>query len=98
MNTMLVSQSGLSPEGIPCMSDSPSRQEVKEMVEDAVEAKVETAVTKGIDKWMSKYELKPHHFVYLDAAYNKTLAGQNLLRKIVITTIVTAITLATFGS
>lgn len=77
--------------GAPCMSDSPTREEVKAMIEDAIEARVHRAVESGLDSWMSRYGLKPTHWVYLDAEYHKMLSRQGLVRRIVITMIVTAV-------
>ena len=78
-----------------CMSDSPSREEVKRMIEDAVERKVRDGVDQGLDTWMSKYGLKPTHWVYLDAEYHKMLARQSQFRRIVYTAIFGAVVTAT---
>lgn len=83
---------------VPFMSDSPSRDEVKKMIEDAVENKVGQGINDGLDAWMSKFDLKPHHWVYLEAEYNKTLARQGIIRRVIITALVTFVCAATVWS
>lgn len=80
----------------PLMSDSPSRDDVKEMIEDAVERKSKQAFEDGFEKWMSKYELKPQHFVFLNSEYHKAVSQQNLIRRVLITAVVTTVIAATF--
>jgi hypothetical protein len=80
------------------MSDSPTRQEVKEMIEEAVEAKVETGVRNALDSWMASYGLGPHHWVFLDAEYNKVLSRRGMVTKVVITSLVAAICAVTLWS
>lgn len=88
-----------------------SRSEVKEMIENAVENKfsiirtemslmkgeIGEEVKKGLDNWAAKYELKPDHWVYLKYEYQKALGQQTMIRRLIITALVTACIAGSLG-
>lgn len=68
-----------------------SRDEIKEMIEDSVSR----SVREGLDEWQKKYDLKPHHWVYLESEYNKALSRRSLVVRVILTSIVSAACLVT---
>lgn len=79
----------------PEMLGHDDKEEIKAMIDNTLEDKIENGVSKGFDIWMKKYDLKPAHFVFLNAEYHKMMAQQSLIRRIVLTTAVTAVCAAT---
>lgn len=74
------------------MTDDITREEAKEMIKDsgdAILATVEIGVAKAIDKKMNEYGIGPHHWVFLEAQYQRTMARRSIIQKTVITAIVT---------
>ena len=77
------------------MADKIDRDEIREMIDDIIKSRVNEAVNESLEKFMLMYGLKPQHWVYLDSEYTKSMNRQGIVRKIILTAIVTAISVAT---
>ena len=82
----------------PLMSDSPSHQEVKEMIDEAFETKGKQSMKAAIKEWQEEYRLGPHHFVWIENQYTKAISRETLIRRIIIASIVTAAITVVWGS
>jgi len=79
------------------MLDKSSYSEIEDLVERAVARAVKDAASKELEHFMRRYELKPHHWVWLDAEYTRTLNRQTQIRRVIIGTIVTMACILTIG-
>lgn len=64
---------------------------------EEVESIAKIAAQAAIKELFAEFDMKPHHFVYIVAEYEKAKNRMSWREKAFITVLVTAITLATFG-
>ena len=73
------------------MAEYLTKAEIQQMIDDAVKNSVRDGVVEGLEEWQSRYGLTAAHWVHLDADYQRSTTGSNLIFKMILTAIVSAI-------
>jgi len=77
--------------GAPVMLSKEDREEVRQLIEDAMRRELREAIRESLDAWMHQYHLGPEHWVFIEAQYQKALAQSTLIRRIMLTVVVTTV-------
>lgn len=82
----------------PLMSDSPTHKEVEEMINRSIKTEGKQAFKSALKEWQSEYNLGPHHFVWIEAQYARAIARETIIRRVVITAVVSGLVLFAWGA